>query len=39
MDPAFKGKTAIISVPSIGIMDAAMIMERWQHQNTATRAT
>lgn len=27
MDPAFAGKTAIINVPSIGIMDAAMIME------------
>ena len=27
MDPAFTGKTAIINVPSIGIMDAAMIME------------
>ncbi|MDB5506438.1 MAG: transporter substrate-binding protein [Devosia sp.] len=27
MDPAFKGKTAIINVPSIGIMDAAMICE------------
>jgi putative spermidine/putrescine transport system substrate-binding protein len=27
MDPAFKGKSAIINVPSIGIMDAAMIME------------
>lgn len=27
MDPSFKGKTAIINVPSIGIMDAAMIME------------
>ncbi|UXN70307.1 PotD/PotF family extracellular solute-binding protein [Devosia neptuniae] len=27
MDPAFKGKAAIINVPSIGIMDAAMIME------------
>ncbi|SFG07860.1 PotD/PotF family extracellular solute-binding protein [Ensifer sp. OV372] len=27
MDPAFKGKTAILNVPSIGIMDAAMIME------------
>jgi putative spermidine/putrescine transport system substrate-binding protein len=27
MDPAFNGKTAIINVPSIGIMDAAMIME------------
>lgn len=27
MDPAFKGKTAILNIPSIGIMDAAMIME------------
>ncbi|MEO3385317.1 PotD/PotF family extracellular solute-binding protein [Mesorhizobium sp. CAU 1741] len=27
MDPKFKGKTAIINVPSIGIMDAAMIIE------------
>lgn len=27
MDPAFKGKTSIINIPSIGIMDAAMIME------------
>jgi putative spermidine/putrescine transport system substrate-binding protein len=27
LDPKFKGKTAIINVPSIGIMDAAMIME------------
>ncbi len=27
MDPKFKGKTAILNVPSIGIMDAAMIME------------
>ncbi len=27
MDPAFKGKTSIINVPSIGIMDAAMILE------------
>ncbi|MGD9738937.1 MAG: PotD/PotF family extracellular solute-binding protein [Bauldia sp.] len=27
MDPAFAGKTAIINVPSIGIMDAAMIAE------------
>src|SRR5690606_32179556 len=27
MDPAYKGKSAIINTPSIGIMDAAMIME------------
>ncbi len=27
VDPAFKGKTAILNIPSIGIMDAAMIME------------
>jgi putative spermidine/putrescine transport system substrate-binding protein len=27
VDPAFKGKTAIMNIPSIGIMDAAMIME------------
>ena len=27
MDPAFKGKASIINIPSIGIMDAAMICE------------
>jgi putative spermidine/putrescine transport system substrate-binding protein len=27
MDPAFKGKTAIMNIPSIGIMDCAMVME------------
>ena len=27
MDPAFKGKAAILNIPSIGIMDAAMVME------------
>jgi putative spermidine/putrescine transport system substrate-binding protein len=27
VDPAFKGKTSIMNIPSIGIMDAAMIME------------
>ena len=27
MDPAYKGKTSILNIPSIGIMDAAMIME------------
>ena len=27
LDPAFNGKTSILNIPSIGIMDAAMIME------------
>ena len=27
VDPAFKGKASILSIPSIGIMDAAMVME------------
>jgi putative spermidine/putrescine transport system substrate-binding protein len=27
MDPAFRGKTSILNIPSIGIMDAAMIAE------------
>ena len=27
VDPAFTGKAAILSIPSIGIMDAAMVME------------
>jgi len=27
MDPKFKGKTSILNIPSIGIMDAAMICE------------
>src|SRR5215207_4422319 len=27
MDPAFKGKTSILNIPTIGNMDAAMIME------------
>jgi putative spermidine/putrescine transport system substrate-binding protein len=27
VDPAFKGKTSIMNIPSIGIMDAAMVME------------
>lgn len=26
-DPAFKGKTSILDIPSIGIMDAAMVIE------------
>ncbi|WP_226552611.1 MULTISPECIES: ABC transporter substrate-binding protein [Celeribacter] len=27
MDPEFKGKSALVNIPSIGIMDAAMILE------------
>jgi len=27
LNPEFKGKTAILNIPSIGIMDAAMVME------------
>jgi putative spermidine/putrescine transport system substrate-binding protein len=27
VDPAFKGKASIMNIPSIGIMDAAMVME------------
>ena len=27
VDPTFKGKSAILNIPSIGIMDAAMVME------------
>ncbi|MBW4515834.1 MAG: substrate-binding domain-containing protein [Timaviella obliquedivisa GSE-PSE-MK23-08B] len=27
LDPQFKGKTALLDIPSIGIMDAAMILE------------
>jgi putative spermidine/putrescine transport system substrate-binding protein len=27
VDPEFKGKAAILNIPSIGIMDAAMVME------------
>lgn len=27
IDPAFKGKAAILNIPGIGIMDAAMVME------------
>ncbi len=27
VDPAYKGKAAILNIPSIGIMDAAMVME------------
>jgi putative spermidine/putrescine transport system substrate-binding protein len=36
VDPAFKGKAAIINVPSIGVMDAAMTIESlglWKYGN------
>ncbi len=36
--PAFKGKTSILNIPSIGIMDAAMIMEATARSNMPTRA-
>ncbi len=43
MDPAFKGKTSILNIPSIGIMDAAMICEsmgeiRYGDKGNMTRA-
>lgn len=31
MDPAFKGRASILNIPSIGIMDAAMVMESLGH--------
>jgi len=36
VDPAYKGKSAIINVPSIGVMDAAMVIESlgmWKYGN------
>ena len=43
MDPAFRGKTSILNIPSIGIMDAAMICEsagviRYGDKGNMTRA-
>ncbi|UQY36841.1 PotD/PotF family extracellular solute-binding protein [Pseudomonas fulva] len=43
LDPAFKGKTSILNIPSIGIMDAAMICEsmgeiRYGDKGNMTRA-
>jgi putative spermidine/putrescine transport system substrate-binding protein len=42
MDPAFRGKTSILNIPSIGIMDAAMIAEsageiRYRDKGNMTR--
>ena len=39
LDPAFKGKTALLNIPSIGIMDAAMISEFAGRSNTPIKAT
>ena len=39
VDPAFKGKASILNIPSIGIMDAAMVMESLGSIKYATRAT
>jgi putative spermidine/putrescine transport system substrate-binding protein len=43
VDPAYKGKSAIINVPGIGIMDAAMVMEsagliKYRDKGNMTRA-
>ena len=43
MDPAFKGKAAIINIPSIGVMDAAMVIEslgrvKYGNKGNMTRA-
>jgi putative spermidine/putrescine transport system substrate-binding protein len=43
MDPAFRGKASIVNIPSIGIMDAAMICEsagviRYGDKGNMTRA-
>jgi putative spermidine/putrescine transport system substrate-binding protein len=43
LDPAFRGKTSILNIPSIGIMDAAMICEsagviRYGDKGNMTRA-
>ena len=43
MDPAFKGKTAIMNIPSIGVMDDAMAIEslglwKYRDKGNMTRA-
>ena len=43
VDPAFKGKAAILNIPGIGIMDAAMVMEslgkmKYDDKGNMTRA-
>lgn len=35
LDPAFKGKASILNIPSIGIMDAAMVCESMDGQPAA----
>jgi putative spermidine/putrescine transport system substrate-binding protein len=40
LNPEFKGKAAILNIPSIGIMDAAMVVEaKGIHKYKPTRAT
>jgi len=39
LNPEFKGKAAILNIPSIGIMDAAMVVEAMGSTSTPTRAT
>ena len=40
LDPKFKGKTSILNIPSIGIMDAAMVVRGdAASSSTPTRAT
>ena len=38
LNPEFKGKASILNIPSIGIMDAAMVCEPPARLNTTTRA-
>ena len=39
LNPEFKGKAAILNIPSIGIMDAAMVVESLGKYKYPTRAT
>ena len=39
LNPEFKGKASILNIPSIGIMDAAMVVEATGSTSTRTRAT
>ena len=39
LNPEFKGKSAILNIPSIGIMDAAMVCESMVRSTTKTKAT
>ncbi len=39
LNPEFKGRAAILNIPSIGIMDAAMVTNRSASTNIPTKAT